>query len=244
MHASQSPVPLPRYRCHKVVEAAEIRGVTLIAGRGAVLQLHLGTTMVSRGVETDHCVEVEVGRDWCDHHKVQPGGYFVRYADGYTSFSPAAAFEEGYAPEPRVSFSGTAVDTMSDAQSKALFDISMAVEKIDDGRSGTLENLAPRIKRIGDRLEHAEREAPPTAAESEGFLAVAHDPGMWSQAADEYFVRKRIYRDHCPTPWVGMLWRHGPGVSNLMVPKRQCEAGSGSEAKGMMPVIPIGGPLY
>jgi hypothetical protein len=26
----------------------------------------------------------------------QPGGYFVVYKDGYKSFSPAKAFEEGY----------------------------------------------------------------------------------------------------------------------------------------------------
>ena len=29
-------------------------------------------------------------------HKPEVGGYWVQYADGYESFSPAAAFEEGY----------------------------------------------------------------------------------------------------------------------------------------------------
>ncbi len=29
-------------------------------------------------------------------HNPEPGGYFVQYADGYKSFSPAQAFEEGY----------------------------------------------------------------------------------------------------------------------------------------------------
>jgi len=29
-------------------------------------------------------------------HNPQPGGYFVVYKDGYKSFSPAKAFEEGY----------------------------------------------------------------------------------------------------------------------------------------------------
>ena len=385
MHENQSPVPLPRYRCHKVVEAAKIDSVTM--------------TLVDDGAPTDVIEEcrsmrwlrlvgvkdqVPVSAEWYDRHKVQPGGYFVRYADGYTSFSPAAAFEEGYSPvgpsatgalatlagnlldDPSVEGAvkdmarwvlGTieaisptqlrcderdslrhdlrcmeiqlkastraeselrqqlkaASDKRSEAlvkqldelrkecadlrqalaaspqafdvlfkadmqeamsgkrppmehaklidalarlscclphkdsglsdpseitkkvaaliqklrnenaeQSKALFDVSLAVEKIDGGASGTLQNLAPRIKRLGDRLAHAEREAPPTVAESEGFLAVAHDPGMWSQAADEFFVRKRIYRNHCPTPWVGMLWRHGPGVSNT----KTCGTGS------------------
>lgn len=29
-------------------------------------------------------------------HKPQAGGYYVLYKDGYTSFSPADAFEDGY----------------------------------------------------------------------------------------------------------------------------------------------------
>jgi hypothetical protein len=29
-------------------------------------------------------------------HDPRPGGYFVEYADGYRSFSPAEAFEAGY----------------------------------------------------------------------------------------------------------------------------------------------------
>jgi hypothetical protein len=29
-------------------------------------------------------------------HKPQVGGYYVLYKDGYASFSPASAFEEGY----------------------------------------------------------------------------------------------------------------------------------------------------
>jgi hypothetical protein len=29
-------------------------------------------------------------------HSPEAGGYYVQYKDGYTSFSPAEAFEEGY----------------------------------------------------------------------------------------------------------------------------------------------------
>ena len=38
-----------------------------------------------------------VSGDYLAKHNPQPGGYWVQYADGYTSFSPAQAFEEGYA---------------------------------------------------------------------------------------------------------------------------------------------------
>lgn len=39
---------------------------------------------------------VDVDIDYMTKHKPLTGGYFVRYADGYTSFSPADAFEAGY----------------------------------------------------------------------------------------------------------------------------------------------------
>jgi hypothetical protein len=37
-----------------------------------------------------------VDADYVAKHKPHAGGYYVQYADGYTSFSPAQAFEEGY----------------------------------------------------------------------------------------------------------------------------------------------------
>lgn len=39
-----------------------------------------------------------VSEEYIDKHNPQPGGYFVVYDDGYQSFSPAKAFEEGYTP--------------------------------------------------------------------------------------------------------------------------------------------------
>lgn len=39
-----------------------------------------------------------VAHEWIVKHNPQPGGYFVVYDDGYLSFSPASAFESGYAP--------------------------------------------------------------------------------------------------------------------------------------------------
>jgi hypothetical protein len=33
---------------------------------------------------------------WLERHEPKLGGYFVAYADGYTSYSPADAFEGGY----------------------------------------------------------------------------------------------------------------------------------------------------
>lgn len=38
----------------------------------------------------------KVNRDWAAKHDPKKGGYYVVYADGYESYSPAKAFEEGY----------------------------------------------------------------------------------------------------------------------------------------------------
>lgn len=35
---------------------------------------------------------------WMRRHQPVAGGYVVEYSDGYSSFSPAAAFEAGYSP--------------------------------------------------------------------------------------------------------------------------------------------------
>jgi hypothetical protein len=39
---------------------------------------------------------IKVDGEYMAKHKPQPGGYYVVYSDGYKSFSPAKAFEEGY----------------------------------------------------------------------------------------------------------------------------------------------------
>lgn len=39
--------------------------------------------------------QVTVTEDWFNRFRPGPGGYVV-YSDGYRSFSPAKAFEEGY----------------------------------------------------------------------------------------------------------------------------------------------------
>jgi hypothetical protein len=109
------PATNPRYRCHKIVSAWKILHVQIpmqpffrapvcrgskslgsacgvceqckwvedVAARGCVLQLE--------GFQLAH-----VSVKWMEKNNPQAGGYFVRYEDGYESFSPAAAFESGY----------------------------------------------------------------------------------------------------------------------------------------------------
>ncbi len=39
---------------------------------------------------------VTVDQEYMEKHNPHVGGYYVRYEDGYESFSPADAFESGY----------------------------------------------------------------------------------------------------------------------------------------------------
>ncbi len=82
--ATTSPGGLPEYKCHKVVTA-----LLIIAAES----LSNGRIRLT-GVDPMHAIIVDA--DYVDKHRPQIGGYYVRYHDGYQSWSPAAAFEAGY----------------------------------------------------------------------------------------------------------------------------------------------------
>lgn len=78
---------LARYRSHKIVRAGQIQSVERIEALG---QFFLRITTVG-GVVLE-----ENSRPWLDRLPSQMlGGYYVVYADGYSSWSPAEAFESG-----------------------------------------------------------------------------------------------------------------------------------------------------
>lgn len=76
---------LGRFKCHKVVSAAKIMAVAISDVTTLQLQPEVG-----------RLYNVQVDGNWVGMHAPQPGGYYVIYEDGYASFSPAKAFEEGY----------------------------------------------------------------------------------------------------------------------------------------------------
>ena len=86
---------LPKYKCHKEVWALKILGVehkpnpdetgqSAAASYGAILHVN------------ERFSPIEVPAEWVSRHRPVAGGYFVQYKGGYTSFSPAEAFESGY----------------------------------------------------------------------------------------------------------------------------------------------------
>lgn len=86
----------PKYLSHKEVSAAKIAAVDQGADGSITVHLEGGF---------DNVVISHHDRK----HKPAPekGWYLVQYSDGYISFSPAAAFEEGYALAPSERISGS-----------------------------------------------------------------------------------------------------------------------------------------
>jgi hypothetical protein len=71
---------IPQYQCHKKVRAFEIGKI-----EGCMIYpLH------------DDLEPVKVDFEFIDRHPLNQPGYLVFYEDGYMSFSPKKAFEDGY----------------------------------------------------------------------------------------------------------------------------------------------------
>ena len=76
---------MPKYKCHKEVWALKIAEVEVL-GDGAVILYP----------EDKSYENILLDKGFQEKHKPYQGGYYVVYADGYKSFSPANAFESGY----------------------------------------------------------------------------------------------------------------------------------------------------
>jgi hypothetical protein len=76
-----SSLPMKKFKCHKVVEAAEIAQVV---GTGVSVR-------TPGGLDLFDCPEL-----FKRSAGPRPGDFLVRYDDGYISFSPREAFLAGY----------------------------------------------------------------------------------------------------------------------------------------------------
>lgn len=79
---------MPRYQCHKQVWALKIK------------EIHPGGSPTEPGCtlvfEDARYAPRFMSEHWAGAHTALEGGYLVVYADGYLSYSPAKAFEDGY----------------------------------------------------------------------------------------------------------------------------------------------------
>ena len=85
-------VEMPKYKCHKQVWALKIKSIVR-DGEGENRESD-GSAIITPTEEGYAPFRVE--HDYMHKHKPQEGGYYVVYKDGYKSFSPADAFEDGY----------------------------------------------------------------------------------------------------------------------------------------------------
>lgn len=88
---------LTEWQCHKKVKSEKI--VDIFGTPTLPNQEWDGSLMLV--LENGNQVQKDL--IWLEKHNPVVGGYFVRYKDGYESFSPAQAFEEGYTKLPSVS---------------------------------------------------------------------------------------------------------------------------------------------
>lgn len=100
MSTSQS---LPLYQCHKQVRAVKIKEVLKHAHPDPKADdAAFESSPAFQGAHLipidERLLPIAVDEDWYRKHSPQSGGYYVVYEDGYTSYSPAAAFESGYSP--------------------------------------------------------------------------------------------------------------------------------------------------
>jgi len=83
---------MPKYKCHKEVWAFKIKSIVR-DGEGENRETD-GSAMITPEEEGYDAFKVDY--QYMHKHKPEVGGYYVQYKDGYKSFSPADAFEEGY----------------------------------------------------------------------------------------------------------------------------------------------------
>lgn len=155
---------MQKFKSHKIVEAVKIQSITPILTTGGVL-LH-----VADGLDN-----IEVNRAYLLKHEPRPGGYYVKYPDGYESFSPAEAFEDGYTA---VDAYPTPVETLTTGQPKITGYRNLSQDEIDmmnciKALGGSIEG---HISMVGSHLRTQSMDA--RTSDEEARIKEA-EPARW-----------------------------------------------------------------
>ena len=86
---------MPKYKCHKEVHALKIASITYDYERARKENCETDGSAYFEPTDNRYA-SFKVDREYLLKHRPEIGGYYVVYEDGYVSFSPAKAFEEGY----------------------------------------------------------------------------------------------------------------------------------------------------
>lgn len=86
---------MPKYKCYKEVWALKIKNMDydFIKAQEENRETD-GSVMITP--EEKGYAPFRVDLEYLKKHNPEVGGYYVVYKDGYKSYSPAKAFEEGY----------------------------------------------------------------------------------------------------------------------------------------------------
>lgn len=91
---------MPAYKSHKIVHALKIASIKF--DRDLAFQENNretdGSAMITPAEEGYAPFRVDAA--YVQKHQPKAGGYYVVYPDGYKSWSPAEAFEDGYTRVP------------------------------------------------------------------------------------------------------------------------------------------------
>jgi hypothetical protein len=86
----------PLYQCHKQVRAIKIGSIHPLDNPDTTGQSAAASYGAFIIPENGDFIAVIADANYMTKHNPQVGGYYVLYDDGYASYSPAKAFEEGY----------------------------------------------------------------------------------------------------------------------------------------------------
>lgn len=125
---------MKRYISHKEVDAAYIIGESTISESESIVLIfgEKGSAEITG--------DKIVSRDWYKKHSENEwlarsliGGYFVRYADGYESWSPAEAFESGYKEIGEDGNEALKIDSVTEVLGEK-FNFSAALAVLNEGK--------------------------------------------------------------------------------------------------------------
>lgn len=87
---------MPKYQCHKQVWALKIKEIARDSEKADAESRETDGSAIITPEESGYA-PFRVEFEYMHKHKPQVGGYYVVYpGDGYASYSPAKAFEDGY----------------------------------------------------------------------------------------------------------------------------------------------------
>lgn len=125
------------YRSHKLVKAAKIERLTHRPDSDGFMLYFDGVPNAEGRTVTWAWVERHMGPE----QQNLVGGYFIEYPDGYQSWSPASAFEDGYTEEGSDGFTGLPVAGYAATQSAANVTLVNQNKAVEEAALRVLDEL-------------------------------------------------------------------------------------------------------